>query len=361
MLPWTPLALAAIPPIVNWAKARRPLASRTWRMLDLGVPAAGVLHGVDRQAAALHPADPAAARRAARRDDHGSPARPQRPRLCWLQGPAAIVAALLGGAVVPALPGPTPCRRWYRRFSSSRQSSRSPSPRRSCWPRRSRRGARVVPAAVAICRRAHAGRASVRAVTRRARPRAGHGHAGHGTPDAAGAVATYRVFVRNLVFYTGVKQTDLRSDQQVVDYLHSTERVLCVIDEKNLRRLEEGAGSEDDRAGRRALLQRVGGEAADVPAPRPASRPRARAARRQPVTATERTSRHGDAENTEHSRVPLPCVPAACCQLREYLPRIQNAVRIECGLHAFHERNHVIRELEADIRLLRDSRCRARR
>jgi len=50
------------------------------------------------------------------------------------------------------------------------------------------------------------------------------------------------VFVRNLVFYTGVKQIDLRSDEQVVDYLHSAERVLCVIDEKNLRRLEEGAG-----------------------------------------------------------------------------------------------------------------------
>jgi hypothetical protein len=55
-------------------------------------------------------------------------------------------------------------------------------------------------------------------------------------------IATYRVFVRNLVFYTGIKQIDLRSDQQVVEYLRSTERVLCVIDEKNLRRLEEGAG-----------------------------------------------------------------------------------------------------------------------
>ena len=42
-------------------------------------------------------------------------------------------------------------------------------------------------------------------------------------------VATYRVFVQNLVFYTGVEERPTCcSDQQVVDYLRSTERVLCV-------------------------------------------------------------------------------------------------------------------------------------
>jgi 4-amino-4-deoxy-L-arabinose transferase-like glycosyltransferase len=50
-------------------------------------------------------------------------------------------------------------------------------------------------------------------------------------------VATYRVFVRNLVFYTGVKNIDLLNDQHVIDYLHSRERVLCVIDAGQLDRL----------------------------------------------------------------------------------------------------------------------------
>jgi hypothetical protein len=52
-------------------------------------------------------------------------------------------------------------------------------------------------------------------------------------------VATYRVFVRNLVFYTGVKNIDLLNDQHVVDYLRSPERVLCVIDAEQLDRLSQ--------------------------------------------------------------------------------------------------------------------------
>jgi 4-amino-4-deoxy-L-arabinose transferase-like glycosyltransferase len=52
-------------------------------------------------------------------------------------------------------------------------------------------------------------------------------------------VATYRVFVRNLIFYTGVKNIDLLNDQHVIDYLHSPERVLCVIDAEQLDRLSK--------------------------------------------------------------------------------------------------------------------------
>jgi 4-amino-4-deoxy-L-arabinose transferase-like glycosyltransferase len=50
-------------------------------------------------------------------------------------------------------------------------------------------------------------------------------------------VATYRVFVRNLVFYTGVRNIDLLNDQHVIDYLRSPNRVLCVIDAAELDRL----------------------------------------------------------------------------------------------------------------------------
>lgn len=49
--------------------------------------------------------------------------------------------------------------------------------------------------------------------------------------------ATYRVFVRNLVFYTTVKQTDLVQPEEVVDFLAQPRRVLCVITQDDLARL----------------------------------------------------------------------------------------------------------------------------
>lgn len=55
-------------------------------------------------------------------------------------------------------------------------------------------------------------------------------------------IATYRVFVRNLVFYTGVKQADLPSEQHVIDYLRSPEPVLCVIGADELARIASAHG-----------------------------------------------------------------------------------------------------------------------
>ena len=45
----------------------------------------------------------------------------------------------------------------------------------------------------------------------------------------------YRVFVRNLLFYTGRPHVDLASEEQVRVFLESTEPVLCVIAEPDLR------------------------------------------------------------------------------------------------------------------------------
>jgi hypothetical protein len=50
-------------------------------------------------------------------------------------------------------------------------------------------------------------------------------------------VATYRVFVRNLVFYTGVQQDDLSSEAEVAAFLGRPERVLCVISADDLARI----------------------------------------------------------------------------------------------------------------------------
>lgn len=51
-------------------------------------------------------------------------------------------------------------------------------------------------------------------------------------------LATHRVFVRNLVFYTGVKTLDLFDPIQPREFLRRPERVLCVMPEPAVRELE---------------------------------------------------------------------------------------------------------------------------
>ena len=48
----------------------------------------------------------------------------------------------------------------------------------------------------------------------------------------------YRIFNRNLVFYSKIQQTDLVTDEQVLTFLNSNQRVLCVITEDDLQRIE---------------------------------------------------------------------------------------------------------------------------
>jgi 4-amino-4-deoxy-L-arabinose transferase-like glycosyltransferase len=55
-------------------------------------------------------------------------------------------------------------------------------------------------------------------------------------------IATFRVFVRNLVFYTGIRQADLLSDQHVLDYLRTPTPVFCVIDADELARIGRAQG-----------------------------------------------------------------------------------------------------------------------
>lgn len=50
-------------------------------------------------------------------------------------------------------------------------------------------------------------------------------------------VGRFRVVVRNLVFYTRVPHVDLLTDEDVVRFLRSPRRVLCVLDEADLERL----------------------------------------------------------------------------------------------------------------------------
>jgi 4-amino-4-deoxy-L-arabinose transferase-like glycosyltransferase len=58
---------------------------------------------------------------------------------------------------------------------------------------------------------------------------------------------TYRVFVRNLVFYTGVKQTDLNSLEELAAFLSTGERVLAVATQDDLERLQAWSGLQPRR------------------------------------------------------------------------------------------------------------------
>ncbi len=60
--------------------------------------------------------------------------------------------------------------------------------------------------------------------------------------SASGEVGTYGVFVRNLVFYTGVKTTDIIDDEQARNFLMQDRRALMVATAESIDRLEREHG-----------------------------------------------------------------------------------------------------------------------
>ncbi len=57
----------------------------------------------------------------------------------------------------------------------------------------------------------------------------------HVTADTP--VGTYKVFVRNLVFYSGRKTIDLSTSDDLVLFLNSPTRVVCVLKDADLAKL----------------------------------------------------------------------------------------------------------------------------
>jgi 4-amino-4-deoxy-L-arabinose transferase-like glycosyltransferase len=58
----------------------------------------------------------------------------------------------------------------------------------------------------------------------------------------AGAVGSYQVMVRNLIFYTGIRQQDLWNEDELVKFLARPDRVLAVIEESELNRVRHQRG-----------------------------------------------------------------------------------------------------------------------
>jgi 4-amino-4-deoxy-L-arabinose transferase-like glycosyltransferase len=62
-------------------------------------------------------------------------------------------------------------------------------------------------------------------------------------------IGEYQVFVRNLGFYTGTRQTELYDESQAVSFLRSPDRVLLVVRADDLARIESAAGVAAQRLG----------------------------------------------------------------------------------------------------------------
>jgi len=86
----------------------------------------------------------------------------------------------------------------------------------------------------------------------------------------ASTSGTYRVFVRNLVFYTGVKQTDLDTQAALVRFLQSRDRVLCVIRQEDLERLESATSLRPQRLASVQYFNPAGARLRTAVAPDPA-------------------------------------------------------------------------------------------
>jgi hypothetical protein len=56
------------------------------------------------------------------------------------------------------------------------------------------------------------------------------------------AVGVHHVFVRNLIFYTHVRTEDLFNDDRATAFMRSAERVLMVVRDEDLARLQTVAG-----------------------------------------------------------------------------------------------------------------------
>ena len=271
LLPWTPLhaRVAGAGPAVSHAAARH--RHRRSAAAAVGGAAAGLLHAVGRQAAALHPAGPAAGGAAARRLDHRAhhaSGAASTARACGRARIGAVVVGCVLGGAVPDRAGA--CCSIAREplfidvadddHAGRGRRDRAPAAlvvvvvsltqrlargARRCWPLPRPSRLRCCPTACLPAPRDAAVRQMAAAGPRRAH-------------RAAKPIGTYRVFVRNLVFYTGLKQTDIIHDEHLTDWLSTATRARwSCCRSTDLERLERERGLRFERLGESGISTRA--------------------------------------------------------------------------------------------------------
>jgi len=241
LLPWSPVMLLWVPALVAWLGNRRRLEPAHWRLvLWAGLPLLFYSLSIGQQPRYVLPILPPLAVLIARtiraRVEAAATARRGiEPALAWCATISALVLAALGILLWRGTP---------LLFALEPRASVVAT-------------AVIVAAAAAIAAVAWLGRpahlvgtlAAASALTLLTLHFTVYSGAGlepvqrmateFSTHYAAGMpTGTYRVFVRNLVFYTGVKQLDLRDEDQLQAFLRSPDRVLSVMRDSDLARIE---------------------------------------------------------------------------------------------------------------------------
>lgn len=236
MLPWTPLGAAALPPLRALIKSREKVSALPQRLAVWAlVPLLFFTASIGKQPRYILPILPPLAlllalairRRVAVNGDRRDPV---------LQIPAAVIALLLATQAAlfyRARPLIVMVPTTFQLAAVSAIGLAALVAFSSAVARRSR----LVPGAIAVAGAlllaglqyglSPAGRDPVQDMAALVGK--------HRTKDQR--IGTHRVFVRNLIFYTGVRQTDLPSEQHVAKFLRSPTPVLCVIGADELERI----------------------------------------------------------------------------------------------------------------------------
>jgi 4-amino-4-deoxy-L-arabinose transferase-like glycosyltransferase len=249
LLPWTPLMLAWLSPVVQFATRRRDIGTLDLRLLLwAALPLAFFTLSVGKQPRYILPILPPLAillassvieRTSEWRSIDGARRRPRRDRAvvmgCVLSGVFLVVLAALIYRARPLLIGTSPLA--IVLISSVIALAGSAVVVVSLsrgW--RSSPGLLAFATALSLALLPYAVLAptSASAVVQMA------SRVTQARGDEDVAVGTYKVFVRNLVFYTGIKHTDIIHDAHLHDWLAITPRALVVMSKYDADRLAAG-------------------------------------------------------------------------------------------------------------------------
>jgi 4-amino-4-deoxy-L-arabinose transferase-like glycosyltransferase len=241
LLPWSPVMLLWVPAVVAWLGNRRRLAPAHWRLvLWAGLPLLFYSLSIGQQPRYVLPILPPLAVLVARTirarvDAAATTRRGVDPALAWCATTSALVLAALGILLWRGTPLLFALEPRASVVATAVIVTAAAAIAVVAWLGRPAHLVGTLAAASALTLltlhfTVYSG-AGLEPVQRMATEFSRH-HAA-GTPTG-----TYRVFVRNLVFYTGVKQLDLRGEDQLQAFLRSSDRVLCVLRATDLARIE---------------------------------------------------------------------------------------------------------------------------
>jgi 4-amino-4-deoxy-L-arabinose transferase-like glycosyltransferase len=238
LLPWTPLALCALPVASGWRRAGRALSPASWRVLLWALmPLLFFTVSIGKQPRYILPLLPPLAMLLGRALVHAIGLPRAHPTLRAAGACIGVFLACVGlllYRVAPLIPLVDP-RLVLAGASATVLAGAAAAAGALLLPLRHMPIAAAVAAAVTLGSLQYGlappGRDPVQVMAAHVRRQ----------PVAPAAVGTFRVFVRNLVFYTRLEQTDLSDDEEAISFLQRRDPVLCALRTRDLDRLQQRA------------------------------------------------------------------------------------------------------------------------